>query len=151
MAIKTSVTDPTLTIINADLNHGDTCLLEIVNKKGSYLNVINTFRFPLSVLKNKSCTYFPEKLTNPAFETVIEVGFLKRAGSNSSLNSLMSPEGEPHIRTCQNCRKLLERRDQQIEQRTSKPPIVHMYEVIYSRDYLLKKICRSLYPTNKFD
>lgn len=75
---------------------------------------------------------FTEKLTNPAFQTEMEVGFLKRTGSNSSLNSLMSPEGEAHIRTCNNCRKLLERRDQQIQQRNVKPPIVIMYEVIYS-------------------
>lgn len=75
---------------------------------------------------------FAKKLTNPAFQTEMEVGFLKRTGSNSSLNSLMSPEGEAHIRTCNNCRKLLERRDQQIQQRNVKPPIVIMYENLQS-------------------
>ena len=41
----------------------------------------------------------------------------------------MGPEGEPHIRTCHECRALLERRDEQIEQRNYKPPIVVLYEV----------------------
>lgn len=71
---------------------------------------------------------FAKKLTDPAFQTGAEVGFLRRSGSNTSLNSLMGMDGDPHIRTCENCRKLLERRDQQMEQRNSQPPIVLMYE-----------------------
>ena len=69
-----------------------------------------------------------EKLTNPSCQYEGE-GF-HRSSSNSSLNSIMGPEGEPHIRTCFECRTLLERRDQQIEQRSYKPPIVILYEVI---------------------
>ncbi|XP_062602240.1 rabenosyn-5-like, partial [Saccostrea cucullata] len=53
---------------------------------------------------------FAKKLTDPTFQNQDgEVGFLRRTGSNSSLNSILGPEGDPHIRTCQNCRKLLER------------------------------------------
>jgi rabenosyn-5 len=72
-------------------------------------------------------TLFPEKLTNPAFQYEGE-GF-RRSSSNTSLNSILSPEGEDHIRTCEECRVLLERRDQQIEQRNRKPHIVLIYEV----------------------
>ena len=68
-----------------------------------------------------------EKMTNPSFRYEGE-GF-HRSSSNSSLNSMLSPEGEPHIRTCGECRILLERRDQQIEQRNYKPPICQIYEV----------------------
>lgn len=71
---------------------------------------------------------FAKKLTDPAFQVGGEVGFLKRSSSNTSLNSLMGMDGDPHIRTCENCRKLLERRDQQIEQRNTRPPIVVLYE-----------------------
>ncbi|XP_060079177.1 rabenosyn-5-like [Ylistrum balloti] len=71
---------------------------------------------------------FAKKLTDPAFQTGGEVGFLKRSGSNTSLNSLMGMDGDPHIRTCENCRKLLERRDQQMEQRNTQPPIVLLYQ-----------------------
>ena len=48
----------------------------------------------------------------------------------------MSPEGEPHIRTCFECRTLLERRDQQIEQRNYKPPIVILYDVSIAQEIL---------------
>lgn len=74
---------------------------------------------------------FTEKLTNPSynFDGDKDVGFLKRSGSNSSLNSLFSTEGDPHIRSCDDCRKLLERRDIQMEQRNTKATIVLLYEV----------------------
>lgn len=76
---------------------------------------------------------FAKKLTDPTFQNQdIEVGFLRRTGSNSSLNSILGPEGDPHIRTCDNCRKLLERRNEQIEQRTSKPIVVLLYEKLKS-------------------
>lgn len=89
---------------------------------------------------------FAKKLTNPAFQTDVEVGFLKRSGSNSSLNSLMSPEGEPHLRTCHNCRKLLERRDQQIEQRNTKPPIVIMYQSLQAYIDNAKMLLKEFMP-----
>ena len=75
---------------------------------------------------------FSEKLTNPAFsfDGGREAGFLKRSSSNSSLNSLFSTEGDPHLRVCEECRKLLERRDQMVEQRNTKPTIVVLYEVL---------------------
>ncbi|KAI0216325.1 Rabenosyn-5 [Lamellibrachia satsuma] len=82
------------------------------------------------VMCNKCSHFLPfsyaKKLTNPAFSYEGE-GF-RRSGSNSSLNSIMSPEGEPHIRTCFECRAFLEKRDRQMEQRATKPLIVQMYE-----------------------
>ncbi|KAL4226333.1 Rabenosyn-5 [Mactra antiquata] len=73
---------------------------------------------------------YAKKLTNPSynFDGDKDVGFLKRSGSNSSLNSLFSTEGDPHIRSCDECRKLLERRDLQMEQRNTKTAIVLLYE-----------------------
>lgn len=76
---------------------------------------------------------FGKKLTDPAYEfESAGSGFLRRAGSNSSLNSMMSPEGEPHIRTCENCRILLEKRNQQVQQRYIRPDIVLLYEKLKS-------------------
>ncbi|KAL5014503.1 hypothetical protein ScPMuIL_008773 [Solemya velum] len=75
---------------------------------------------------------YARKLTDPAFQFEGENGFLKRSDSNSSLNSIASPEGEVHVRTCQECRKLLERRDQLVEQRNTKPTIVLLYEKMRS-------------------
>ncbi|XP_052286154.1 rabenosyn-5-like isoform X12 [Dreissena polymorpha] len=73
---------------------------------------------------------YAKKLTNPAFsfDSGREQGFLKRSSSNSSLNSMFSSEGDPHIRSCDDCRKLLERRDLQMEQRNTKSTIVLLYE-----------------------
>lgn len=71
---------------------------------------------------------FAKKLTDPAFNFSKESGFLKRSGSDTSLNSMFSAEGEQHIRTCLDCRRLLERRDELVEQRNTKPPIVQLYE-----------------------
>lgn len=94
--------------------HKKPCLLYDNNDIPLYVNIV----------------YTTEKLTDPAFQNQdIEVGFLRRTGSNSSLNSILGPEGDPHIRTCEKCRKLLERRNEQIEQRTNKPTVVLLYEV----------------------
>lgn len=71
--------------------------------------------------------FLVEKLTNPAYKYEGE-GF-HRSSSNSSLNSMMSAEGELHIRTCPQCRTMLEKRDQQMEQRSSQPIIAQLYEV----------------------
>ncbi|XP_014790585.1 rabenosyn-5 [Octopus bimaculoides] len=71
---------------------------------------------------------FAKKLTDPAFNFQKESGFLKRSGSDTSLNSMFSAEGEQHIRTCLDCRRLLERRDSLVEQRNLKPVIVQLYE-----------------------
>jgi len=68
-----------------------------------------------------------EKLTNPAFAYEGE-GF-RRSSSSSSLNSIFSPDGDVHIRTCNDCRELLERRDEQISRRSSRPALVVLYEV----------------------
>ncbi|KAK2183197.1 hypothetical protein NP493_320g01009 [Ridgeia piscesae] len=82
------------------------------------------------VMCNKCSHFLPfsyaKKLTNPAYS--YEGDGFHRWGSNSSLNSIMSPEGEPHIRTCFECRAFLEKRDRQMEQRAAKPQIVQMYE-----------------------
>lgn len=69
-----------------------------------------------------------EKMINPSFRYDGD-GF-RRSSSNSSLNSILSPEGELHLRTCIQCRSLLERRDQQIEQRNTKALITQLYEVL---------------------
>lgn len=99
----------------------------------------------LRVFTKGSISFFSllsEKLTNPSFnfEGSRESGFLKRAGSNSSLNSLFSTEGDPHIRSCDDCRKLLERRDQLMEQRNTKSTIVLLYEVLCSISILFMVI-----------
>ncbi|XP_041350163.1 rabenosyn-5-like [Gigantopelta aegis] len=70
---------------------------------------------------------YAQKLVNPAFSFQGE-GFLKRTNSNSSLNSLVGPDGEQHMRICDVCRRLLERRDKMTEQRNSKPNIVLLYD-----------------------
>lgn len=75
---------------------------------------------------------FARKLTHP---TVCDDGLssplskpLQRRGSNSSLLSVVNITGEPHIRVCRDCRALLLRRDQQVEQRLLKPVVVEKYE-----------------------
>ncbi|XP_067684205.1 rabenosyn-5-like [Haliotis asinina] len=80
----------------------------------------------------ESCSQFltfsyAQKLVNPAF-SFQGPGFLRRSGSNSSLNSLMGPEGERHMRVCDTCRRLLERRDQMTEQRNTKTPLMQLYD-----------------------
>ncbi|XP_046371772.2 rabenosyn-5-like [Haliotis rufescens] len=70
---------------------------------------------------------YAQKLVNPAFSFQGR-GFLRRTGSNSSLNSLMGPEGERHMRVCDSCRRLLERRDQMTEQRNTKTPLMQLYD-----------------------
>ena len=79
------------------------------------------------VLSPAACLYFSGKLTNPAFAYEGE-GF-RRTTSNGSLNSMFGAEGDLHIRTCNECRMLLERRDQQMEQRNVTPVIVQLYNV----------------------
>ena len=68
-------------------------------------------------------------MTNPSFQDEGERSGFRRSGSNSSLNSMMNPDGEAHLRTCIQCRQLLERRHQQMELRNSKPLIVQLYQV----------------------
>ncbi|XP_064632775.1 rabenosyn-5-like [Lineus longissimus] len=85
------------------------------------------------IMCNKCSEFLPftfaKKLTNPAFQFESEgVGFLRRSGSNSSLNSMVNPEGDPHIRTCWDCRALLERRDKQVESRNTRPVIMDLYD-----------------------
>lgn len=40
------------------------------------------------------------------------MGFFRRIGSNSSFNFIFGSEGDLYIRICDNCRKLLERRNE---------------------------------------
>ncbi|XP_014667891.1 PREDICTED: rabenosyn-5-like [Priapulus caudatus] len=88
------------------------------------------------IICSKCSVYLPfayaRKLTNPAFALEepkqLGVSSLPRTGSSGSLNSMTNAEGEQHIRICTECRRLLDRRDQLIEQRTSKPIIVQFYE-----------------------
>ncbi|ELU11604.1 hypothetical protein CAPTEDRAFT_181514 [Capitella teleta] len=79
---------------------------------------------------------YARKMINPAFSYDGD-GF-RRSSSNSSLNSVLSPDGEPHLRTCSECRTLLERRDRLIEQRNARPIIVQLYEVSGSFEIFLK-------------
>ncbi|ESO90492.1 hypothetical protein LOTGIDRAFT_217928 [Lottia gigantea] len=72
--------------------------------------------------------YFLALIVNPAVTFEGESGFLKRSDSSTSLNSLMGLEAEGHMRVCKTCRKLLERRDQMVEQRNIKPNFVVLYE-----------------------
>ncbi|ESO10047.1 hypothetical protein HELRODRAFT_167891 [Helobdella robusta] len=51
-----------------------------------------------------------------------------RSSSTSSLNSTVGAEGYLHLRTCQDCRFLLERRQEQINLQTCKPNVVLLYE-----------------------
>ena len=73
------------------------------------------------------CGTFAENLINPSLNFA-GPGF-HRSDSSTSLNSVLGIDGDLHIRTCINCRTLLERRDQQIEQRSTKPTLVLLYEV----------------------
>ncbi|XP_005094166.1 rabenosyn-5 [Aplysia californica] len=70
---------------------------------------------------------YAHKLVNPGHNFSGE-GFLKRSSSNTSINSLVSQDGESHMRVCKTCRKLLERRDVMTEQRNTKPAIVQIYD-----------------------
>lgn len=74
---------------------------------------------------------YARKLTNPVFahQSLSQpCSPMHRSGSSSSLNSLLSAAGEPHIRSCRQCKQLLDRRDQQLEERIRQPVIVHLYE-----------------------
>lgn len=74
---------------------------------------------------------YARKLTNPVFahQSLSQpCSPMHRSGSSSSLNSLLSAAGEPHIRSCLQCKQLLDRRDQQLEDRIRQPVIVHLYE-----------------------
>lgn len=86
------------------------------------------------ILCNKCSHFLPydlaKKLTNPSF--LYEGEGFHRSNSNSSLNSIFSPEGELFIRTCNECRFLLERRDEQMTQRSIRPVIVQLYDRIRS-------------------
>ncbi len=53
-----------------------------------------------------------------------------RSTSNSSLNSMSSPECDVHFRLCAECRTLLERRDRTVAERHDKPVITLLYEVV---------------------
>ena len=75
---------------------------------------------------------FTEAVSNVAAGTEVVAShpaFLRRSGSNSSLNSLGSKEAGPTLRMCLKCRKLLELHSAKQEQRNSKPPIIILYEV----------------------
>ena len=79
---------------------------------------------------------------NPSFRCDDECTF-RRSSSNSSLNSMLTVDGEQQIRTCKLCREALERRDQQIQQRNTKPQVVIFYEVtLYLSTFIsLVKMC----------
>ena len=53
---------------------------------------------------------------------------LSRRGSQSSLLSIVNSSGDPHIRVCKECKILLNRRDQQIEDNISKPILTQFYD-----------------------
>ncbi|KAL3851951.1 hypothetical protein ACJMK2_015641 [Sinanodonta woodiana] len=111
---------------DADLKHCPTC-----GRKFSITKRRHHCRLCGSIMCDR-CSHFltyeyARKLTDPAFQFDGDSGFLKRSGSSSSLNSMFSSEGDPHIRCCLECRKLLERREQLLDQRNKKPAIVLLY------------------------
>ncbi|RWS13629.1 rabenosyn-5-like protein [Dinothrombium tinctorium] len=57
---------------------------------------------------------------------------LPRRGSNSSLMSMVNSAGEPHIRVCCDCKILLDRRNQLVEDQFAKPIITQLYEKLKS-------------------
>lgn len=74
---------------------------------------------------------FARKLINPVSGSpvlALQRKPLTRHGSITSLTSVVSPGGEPHLRLCRDCLALLNRRDQRIEQRTAVPIVVQMYQ-----------------------
>jgi hypothetical protein len=74
-----------------------------------------------------------EKLVYSAHEggedIIVTPGGFRRSTSNTSLNSILSPEGDVHFRTCGECRSLLERRERTVTERREKPVITLLYEV----------------------
>ncbi|KAK0398622.1 hypothetical protein QR680_002678 [Steinernema hermaphroditum] len=53
---------------------------------------------------------------------------LKNDGSETSLSSILQQDVDEHVRMCGNCKGLLDRRDEQMDQRTSPPIIVQFYD-----------------------
>uniref|UniRef100_A0A1I7YS96 FYVE-type domain-containing protein n=1 Tax=Steinernema glaseri TaxID=37863 RepID=A0A1I7YS96_9BILA len=53
---------------------------------------------------------------------------LKNDGSENSLSSILQQDVEEHVRMCGNCKGLLDRRDEQMDQATSPPIIVQFYD-----------------------
>ncbi|TMS38229.1 hypothetical protein L596_004998 [Steinernema carpocapsae] len=53
---------------------------------------------------------------------------LKNDGSETSLSSILQQDMEEHVRMCGNCKGLLDRRDEQMDQRSSPPIIVQFYD-----------------------
>lgn len=87
---------------------------------------------------------YARKLTNPVFahQSMSQPSSpMHRSGSSSSLNSLLNAAGEPHIRVCAQCKQLLDRRDQQVEERTKQPVIVQMYERLHSSMEECVRLC----------
>lgn len=87
---------------------------------------------------------YARKLTNPVFahQSISQPSSpMHRSGSNSSLNSLLNAAGEPHIRVCVQCKLLLDRRDQQVEERTKQPIIVQMYERLKHNMVEAERLC----------
>ncbi|XP_063590756.1 rabenosyn-5-like [Penaeus indicus] len=69
---------------------------------------------------------------------------LRRSGSQGSLNSLLSVmdsmTSEQHFRICRHCMMRLQARDNQVEQRTSKPTLSLYYEKLMEYRSLLERL-----------
>lgn len=52
---------------------------------------------------------------------------IPRRGSSGSLMSMINNAGDPHIRVCKDCKVLLDKRDQIIEEKLDKPIVYQMY------------------------
>lgn len=69
---------------------------------------------------------------------------LRRSGSQGSLNSLLSVmdsmTSEQHFRVCRHCMMRLQARDNQVEQRTSKPTLSLYYEKLMEYRALLERL-----------
>jgi rabenosyn-5 len=75
---------------------------------------------------------FTEKLISPTNLEQNSLNLLPKSnlilrGSNTSLLSIINSSGDS-IRVCKDCKMLLNRRDQQIEDKQSKPIISQFYE-----------------------
>lgn len=72
----------------------------------------------------------PAKRAEKLFTATLSA--LKRDGSEMSLSSILSQDGEDQMRICRECKGLLDRRDEQMEQRAQSPHLVQMYERLRS-------------------
>lgn len=82
----------------------------------------------------------PKNLEASDILQVPQTSTLTRRGSNSSLLSMMSLSGDPHIRICHDCKVLLDRREKQIDDKTAKPVLCQMYDRMHQQMQEIQKL-----------